>query len=102
MGFGSAIGTACVVSYYASIMALTVFYFFASFKSVLPWAECDPAWVNVGSRVAEVGGLYCSNMTNMTDKAYLIYNDTESTMSLPQLYFEYVQYFLLLNLKKIS
>jgi solute carrier family 6 amino acid transporter-like protein 5/7/9/14 len=38
------IGTACVVSYYCSLMAITIFYFFASFRATLPWAECDVAW----------------------------------------------------------
>jgi SNF family Na+-dependent transporter len=37
VGYGSMIGTICVVSYYCSIMAATVFYFFASFAKELPW-----------------------------------------------------------------
>ena len=35
-----------VVTYYCCLMALTVFYFFSSFQSVLPWTVCDPAWAD--------------------------------------------------------
>ena len=40
VGYGQALATWCVVTYYVSLMALTVFYFFASFLPVLPWATC--------------------------------------------------------------
>lgn len=40
VGYGQAIATWCVVTYYVSLMALTVFYFFASFSSTLPWSAC--------------------------------------------------------------
>ncbi|KAA0194671.1 hypothetical protein HAZT_HAZT001110 [Hyalella azteca] len=40
IGYGQAIATWSVVTYYVSLMALTVFYFVASFKSSLPWATC--------------------------------------------------------------
>lgn len=30
------------MTYYVSLMALTVFYFFGSFASVLPWSVCNP------------------------------------------------------------
>jgi solute carrier family 6 amino acid transporter-like protein 5/7/9/14 len=44
VGIGAAIGTACVVSYYCSLMALTIYYFFASFAKTLPWKNCNPDW----------------------------------------------------------
>ncbi|XP_021952468.1 sodium-dependent nutrient amino acid transporter 1 [Folsomia candida] len=44
VGYGSMIGTICVVSYYCSIMAVTIFYFFASFRKTLPWDYCDRSW----------------------------------------------------------
>lgn len=31
--------------YYNVIVSLTIFYFFASFSSKLPWATCDGWWV---------------------------------------------------------
>lgn len=42
VGYGQAIATWAVVTYYVSLMALTVFYFFASFSTVLPWSVCGP------------------------------------------------------------
>ena len=53
---------------YCSLMGLTVFYFFASFQSILPWAVCNPEWV---------GPERCES--NSTDN---------HSVSLPQLYFE--------------
>lgn len=44
VGYGSMVGTICVVSYYCSIMAVTVYYFFASFAKTLPWDYCDKDW----------------------------------------------------------
>jgi solute carrier family 6 amino acid transporter-like protein 5/7/9/14 len=42
VGFGQAIATSSVVSYYTCLIALAVFYLIASFTSVLPWVICDP------------------------------------------------------------
>lgn len=44
IGFGQLLATACIVSYYASLMALTLFFFIQSFKSVLPWTICQDDW----------------------------------------------------------
>ncbi|KAL7646020.1 UNVERIFIED_CONTAM: hypothetical protein RMT77_002921 [Armadillidium vulgare] len=41
IGYGQAIATWCVVTYYVSLMALTIFYFIASFFPTLPWASCN-------------------------------------------------------------
>lgn len=41
VGYGQMIGTWAVVTYYCSLMALTVFYFIESFSKVLPWSYCD-------------------------------------------------------------
>ncbi|CAL8123743.1 unnamed protein product [Orchesella dallaii] len=70
VGYGAMVGTGCVVSFYVSLMALTCFYFFASFNSVLPWAQCDPVWA--GEAACEPNSTYL----------------TENNVSLPQLYFE--------------
>ena len=35
---GHAVATAAVLSYYAVLIAQSVFYFFASFQAVLPWS----------------------------------------------------------------
>nr|XP_045610357.1 sodium-dependent nutrient amino acid transporter 1-like isoform X1 [Procambarus clarkii] len=41
VGYGQAIATWAVVTYYVSLMGLTVYYFFASFTSELPWSVCS-------------------------------------------------------------
>ncbi|XP_069947667.1 sodium-dependent nutrient amino acid transporter 1 isoform X3 [Cherax quadricarinatus] len=41
VGYGQMIATWSVVTYYCSIMGLTVFYFVMSFNKVLPWSVCD-------------------------------------------------------------
>nr|CAI5822967.1 unnamed protein product [Callosobruchus analis] len=46
LGYGQLLGTMCVASYYASLMAITLFYLINSFTASLPWAECNPAWAN--------------------------------------------------------
>ncbi|XP_065339355.1 sodium-dependent nutrient amino acid transporter 1-like isoform X2 [Cloeon dipterum] len=46
VGIGQMISTTGVFTYYCSIMAVTMFYFFASFQAELPWARCDPSWVD--------------------------------------------------------
>nr|CAD7455001.1 unnamed protein product [Timema tahoe] len=44
LGYGQIFATLCIVTYYVSLMAITAFYFIMSFKSVLPWAFCQPDW----------------------------------------------------------
>ena len=46
VGYGQAIATWSVVTYYCSVMAVTVFYFVMSFNKVLPWSVCDEAWAD--------------------------------------------------------
>ena len=41
VGYGQAIATASVVSYYTVLIALAVFYLVASCQSTLPWTVCD-------------------------------------------------------------
>jgi solute carrier family 6 amino acid transporter-like protein 5/7/9/14 len=42
IGAGQVIGCFYVVSYYSSLIALAIYYFFASFTKVLPWTICNP------------------------------------------------------------
>ena len=42
VGYGQLIGTASVVSYYCSLIALSLHYLGSSFQSVLPWTVCHP------------------------------------------------------------
>lgn len=44
IGYGVAVSVFSVVTYYCSLMALTMYYLIASFQSVLPWAFCWEEW----------------------------------------------------------
>ncbi|XP_076640874.1 sodium-dependent nutrient amino acid transporter 1 [Halictus rubicundus] len=44
LGYGQAFAAMCVVSYYCSLMALTLFYLVTSFQSELPWSYCREEW----------------------------------------------------------
>jgi solute carrier family 6 (neurotransmitter transporter, glycine) member 5/9 len=44
VGVAQQIGTTCIVTYYCSLIALTLFYMFKSFASQLPWASCWDSW----------------------------------------------------------
>ncbi|KAA0200957.1 hypothetical protein HAZT_HAZT005658, partial [Hyalella azteca] len=52
VGYSQVVATAAILTYYVSLMALTVFYFCVSFQSELPWSVCDPAWAAMDSCVA--------------------------------------------------
>lgn len=54
VGYGQAFGTICIISYYSSLLALTLYYLFVSFQSELPWSYCREDWQNcVDSRPVE-------------------------------------------------
>lgn len=38
------IAVVCVVSYYCSLIALTLYYLFASMNTELPWSSCKDSW----------------------------------------------------------
>ena len=59
LGYAQAFATWSIVTYYCSLMALTVFYFIASFNAVLPWTVCDETWAD--DRCFESG----SNLTGL-------------------------------------
>lgn len=44
VGIGQTLCIMAVATYYSSIMAITLRYFFSSFNNVLPWSECNPDW----------------------------------------------------------
>ncbi|XP_037726426.1 sodium-dependent nutrient amino acid transporter 1 [Drosophila subpulchrella] len=54
VGYGQAFGTICIISYYSSLLALTLYYLFVSFQSELPWSYCRDEWTScVNSRPQE-------------------------------------------------
>ncbi|CAL4064796.1 unnamed protein product, partial [Meganyctiphanes norvegica] len=89
VGFGQCIATWSVVTYYCSLMALTVFYFVHSFQAVLPWTVCDPAWADDNCRDAS----YNYTALNTTGEV-LFLNDTspmaKGQSSSEQFFYKYV------------
>lgn len=90
LGYGQAFAAFCVLTYYCSLMGLTLYYLVASFQSELPWSYCREEWKD-----------YCvdtvSKDNNLNGSASLltIYNGTFRSSA--ELYFRYVDgYFYLL------
>ncbi|KAG8232864.1 hypothetical protein J437_LFUL012480 [Ladona fulva] len=54
IGYGQLLSTTCVMTYYCSLMGLTIFYFAASFQSQLPWTKCMPEWDNCFDSVQDI------------------------------------------------
>ncbi|KAG6447150.1 hypothetical protein O3G_MSEX004792 [Manduca sexta] len=60
-GYAQALGATYVLSYYVSIIALCLYYLAVSFNSTLPWAVCQPEWINCvpsghAANESEIGG----------------------------------------------
>ncbi|KAH8339693.1 hypothetical protein KR074_009026, partial [Drosophila pseudoananassae] len=102
VGYGQAFGTICIISYYSSLLALTLYYLFVSFQSELPWSYCREDWLNcVDSRPAEytenlLTGLasnvstLASNLTSSaggTGVSLLADNETVKLQSSSEIYF---------------
>ncbi|KAK8728554.1 hypothetical protein OTU49_009013 [Cherax quadricarinatus] len=73
VGYGQAIATWAVVTYYVSLMGLTVYYFFASFTSELPWSVCGK-WssitcVDSNTTANELAAKLGVNATSLTSAA---------------------------------
>ncbi|XP_041452157.1 sodium-dependent nutrient amino acid transporter 1 [Drosophila obscura] len=77
VGYGQAFATICIITYYSSLLALTLYYLFVSFQSVLPWSYCWEDWINcVDSRPQEdidslLLGSSSSNATALVDTGKL-------------------------------
>jgi len=44
VGIGQVVSISLVTTYYVAIMGMTVRYLVDSFKSPLPWSECQESW----------------------------------------------------------
>uniref|UniRef100_A0A182IT24 Transporter n=2 Tax=Anopheles atroparvus TaxID=41427 RepID=A0A182IT24_ANOAO len=73
IGVGQTYSTFIVMTYYASLMAVTMRYLIASFADPLPWSECSDAWnaTCIDSRL----------ITNMAD------NSTQAAVTSAELFF---------------
>ena len=73
-GVGQLIATCFVTTYYASLMALTIRYFLASFNDPLPWSQCKAEW----------------NVSCIDSRLKFINMSTSRQQSSAELYFMYV------------
>ncbi|XP_069682879.1 sodium-dependent nutrient amino acid transporter 1-like [Periplaneta americana] len=76
LGYGQVFATSLVVTYYCSLMALTIFYFIQSFTAELPWSTCDKDWE---------GYCFNSKKENITDNVTT--HPTADYKSSSELYF---------------
>lgn len=77
IGFAQIITNCFLTIFYNYLMALTLFYLFASFQSPLPWSECDPSWAG-NCTANETSEIHIANVTE----------PIAATRSLTDLYFQ--------------
>ncbi|ALC48305.1 NAAT1 [Drosophila busckii] len=86
VGYGQAFATICIITYYSSLLALTLYYLFVSFQAELPWSYCRPEWINcVNSRNEDAAKSLLSNATTLLSP-YASANNTKLQSS-SELYF---------------
>jgi solute carrier family 6 amino acid transporter-like protein 5/7/9/14 len=77
IGFAQIITNCFLTIFYNYLMALTLFYLFASFQNPLPWSVCNPLWAGNCS-VNETQDILISNVSQ----------PLTASKSLPDLYFQ--------------
>ncbi|KAK4287442.1 hypothetical protein Pmani_039485 [Petrolisthes manimaculis] len=70
VGYAQLLATYAVVTYYTSLMALTIFYFIMSFNGVLPWSQCSPPWADEYCVDADSVNASTSNMSQSSSEQY--------------------------------
>uniref|UniRef100_A0A1B0CN47 Sodium-dependent nutrient amino acid transporter 1 n=1 Tax=Lutzomyia longipalpis TaxID=7200 RepID=A0A1B0CN47_LUTLO len=66
IGYGQVLATGFVTTYYASIMGITLRYFFASLTTdELPWNKCKPSWND------SQGGQYILNLVDFFGASFI-------------------------------
>lgn len=66
VAIGQQIAVVCVLSYYTSLIALTLFYMVKSFYSTLPWSFCWENWTDVHCIPADPKLVAAENPHNLT------------------------------------
>lgn len=66
IGYGQTMATGFATTYYASVMALTIRYFLASFNEPLPWSSCREEWEETCVSAAEKIDIYGRSAANGT------------------------------------
>lgn len=85
VGYAQVFSTAAVITYYLSIMGLTVRYFLDSFRVPLPWSKCKPEW-----------GIACRAPRHHVDNVstpLAPFNFVTGNRSSAELYYMYVRFF---------
>lgn len=72
VGIGQQIATTCVVTYYCSLIALTLFFMIKSFAKQLPWAHCWEKWAESGLNCIDAASS-TGNRTNATSSSELYF-----------------------------
>lgn len=75
VGYGQILGTACVTTYYCSLIALSIYYLVVSCYPVLPWTVChdhlqsedvsSPICIPSGANISEFITCYHPNITEL-------------------------------------
>lgn len=70
VGAGQIIASICVITYYSSLVALTVYYFFASFALQLPWSVCLEEWgPSCVDSISKNHSTFLANVSNTSEVA---------------------------------
>ncbi|GAB0087882.1 Sodium:neurotransmitter symporter [Sergentomyia squamirostris] len=96
-GYGQILATFWVMTYYASVMAITVRYLFESFSATLPWTWCRESWNNytcIDSLLKNTSdSLYNANLSSRTSSDLFYHKEVlkekdsiEDGIGLPDLY----------------
>ncbi|XP_062139155.1 sodium-dependent nutrient amino acid transporter 1 isoform X2 [Drosophila sulfurigaster albostrigata] len=86
VGYGQAFATICIITYYSSLLALTLYYLFVSFQAELPWSYCREDWLNcVNSRPDQ--DTRSSLWSNVSDLLTKDNSTTTQLQSSSELYF---------------
>ena len=74
VGYGQTLGTACVTTYYCSLIALSIYYLVASCYPILPWTACHPELEDVtkicipsGANMSELVSCFTVNETMLNE-----------------------------------
>ncbi|KAL7743728.1 hypothetical protein ACLKA6_016789 [Drosophila palustris] len=90
VGYGQAFATLCIITYYSSLLALTLYYLFVSFQAELPWSFCQDDWLNcVNSSPDQNARSVLSNVSSLmtADNATSFSANSTKLQSSSELYF---------------
>ncbi|KFB53946.1 sodium-dependent nutrient amino acid transporter 5 [Anopheles sinensis] len=76
IGVGQTIAIFTVLTYYTSVLAITLRYLVASFSPELPWSKCDPGWTNCVDSNFKGNFSFNANITQPSTSAELFFKKT--------------------------